>query len=45
MMTERETAGPMGIVLIQEAWLHGKKTDLDWQPCDLPRMGFGPDNV
>ena len=45
MMTEWETADPMGIVLFQEVWLYGKKKDLDWQPYVLPYMDFGPNNV
>ena len=45
MMTEWETADPMGIVLFQEVWLYGKKTDLGWQPYVLPYMDFGPNNV
>ena len=45
MMTEWETADPMGVLLFQEVWLYGKKTDLDWQPYVLPYMDFGPNNV
>ncbi len=45
MMTEWETADPMGIVLFQEVWLYGKKKDVGWQPYVLPYMDFGPKNV
>ena len=45
MMTEWETADPMGVVLFQEVWLYGKKKDIGWQPYVLPYMDFGPNNV
>ena len=45
MMTEWETADPMGAVLFQEVWMYGKKVDLGWQPYVLPYMDFGPNNL